>query len=473
MGDLECCSRTCDGNTCVPAYSCQATGDICYRTEDCCSGLCPGGTATAPARCDAPSGGCTQDGLPCENDSNCCTRSCVDMGSGTKVCQPAGGCRMTGSYCDGTASCCGGSDAINPLTVLNPYGVFCDSDGRSSGPPEGDTSMKDERICTGGQACNPPGNICGYKASQNCCYDGGGSGKAVCKPDQGGILRCFGGPVNGTCLTGWDSNDPACCKPAGDVCQFRDQCCGLAPCVPDDAGVLRCAAATTVCKPSGAVCTGVDDTTCCEGSTCTLLEPGFRCSVGGGGGECQPNGSACTVDAECCSSGCDQGTGTCRVPCQGDGATCTVGSDCCAGLGCNVPAGATSGTCGGGTGPTCAATGQGCALDTDCCPGGDTCLEGVCAPAPTCGGASQTCVVDGDCCTGLGCYTEGAAGQVVDCTDLSGLGCFCATPPTTTCAEVNTSCSSTVPCCSGLCATANGLNLCPDGGTGCLCVPPG
>ncbi|HVI75312.1 MAG TPA: hypothetical protein VM683_10060, partial [Anaeromyxobacteraceae bacterium] len=117
---------------------------------------------------------------------------------------------MTGDYCDSTASCCGGSpDQIN----TSGYGVACD-------PVKHD--------CTNGQACNPPGNICGAlgsNASQNCC-DGK---KTVCKLDSSGIARCFGGCPNNncstTCPTGYDGANPQCCIEPGQVCQFSDQCC--------------------------------------------------------------------------------------------------------------------------------------------------------------------------------------------------------------------------------------------------------
>ena len=136
-GAVERCSRNCQGGTCATASACHAPGDICIDPEgnDCCSGLCSA-TATSPGRClDAP-GGCTQDGVPCDNDSNCCTRKCVDLGSGTKVCQPAGGCRMTGNYRDSDDACCN----INHL-VATSQAIHCEPDNQT---------------CDNGGACNPP-----------------------------------------------------------------------------------------------------------------------------------------------------------------------------------------------------------------------------------------------------------------------------------------------------------------------------
>jgi hypothetical protein len=355
-------------------------------------------------------GACTQDGIPCTAGSTCCSRLCVPPYSGAKVsiCQPAAGCRMTGDYCDRTQECCGGSpDALHP--VNNPYGVYCDTAGKHPAPPANDPSSKDDYRCTNGTSCNPPGNICGgsgaVNASQNCC-DGK---KAVCKQDSNGIYRCFGGCPNDDCTrcpTGYDANDPACCIPAVDptsvttanVCQFSDQCCGGNPCVPDPVtGVLHCVRPTgPTCTPSGGSCLGPDDLSCCAPNTCLETSKGSNvwkcgtqsssCTAAGGtcatdatccselcrdGGtglkcvSCVPNGLACLAGAQCCSGNCKEGT--CAAACLGSGATCTLPTDCCTGLTCNVPSGATSGTC--GTVQTCSALTQPCNDAMPCCAG--------------------------------------------------------------------------------------------------------
>lgn len=489
----DCCSKSCQGAAgatpgwCSPAYTCNATSDVCTRPEDCCSGLCSA-TAGGTGRCLDASGDCTQDGVPCENDSNCCTKKCVDLGTGTKVCQPAGGCRMTGNFCDRTAACCGGTDPADPGTGPNdppgpsPYGVFCDGIGQRPGPTEYDTRTQDSRTCTRGTSCNPPGNICGYKASQNCCYDGG-SGKEVCKPDSNGILRCFGGPVNATCPSGWDATDPLCCIQPGAVCQFRDQCCDGAPCVPDAAGILRCAAGSEACLARGAGCApGTSPDPCCTGTTCTATEaggscqdawtcvadgascstsdPGACCSgacvasvsdpATGTCGQCAANGSGCSRDSQCCSGACDASAGVCVAPCVGSAGSCTVDGDCCSGLTCDVPPGATSGTCSSTS--TCAATGGTCAADADCCKAaeGEQCTGGVCTAPATCAAISASCAAPGaggpDCCTGLSCVATDAVDPnvVVPCTGGSS-SCFCAT-----CLTQGASCIfGGDPCCAG------------------------
>jgi hypothetical protein len=499
----DCCSTNCQGGACKPAASCNAFGDVCTRPQDCCSGLCTA-TGGQPGRCDDASGGCGLDGYPCASDSNCCTKKCVDLGTGAKVCQPSGGCRMTGNYCDSTASCCGGTNAANPAQ-FNTYGVYCDGPGETPGAPQWDTSRQDSRTCTGGQSCNPPGNICGYKASQNCCYDGGGSGKAVCKPDANAIMRCFGGPVNATCLTGWDSNDPQCCIPSGDVCQFRDQCCGFAPCVPDAQGVLRCAASDT-CMPQGSICSVGGAPTvdpCCAGTTCrNNTELGWACTTAAGacalqgqacspsnpccfgdcisgtcGADCAPIGNTCVGNADCCSGLCSGGR--CAGACVPAAGACTVTADCCAGLACDIPAGATSGTCSTGGGgpvePTCAQTGQSC-LTLPCCDttssAPDVCdSASICNDPPLCRENLQSCTSGGnECCSPLQCYTVDSFENRISCGPTS-VNCFCDT--VSACVAMDQACSVLETCCAGYCQKDGTLASCASGDAACHCRPAG
>jgi hypothetical protein len=468
-----------------------APGEICYRDDDCASGMCaPPARPGEPGRCADASGGCGLDGYPCTSDSNCCTRKCVDLGTGAKVCQPSPGCRMTGNYCDSTAACCGGTNETD-TSLPNTYGIFCDSVGQTPGHAEYDTSSQDSRTCTGGQACNPPGNICGYKASQNCCYDGGGSGKAVCKPDSGGILRCFGGPVNTTCPTGWDANDPDCCKSEGAVCQFRDQCCGGMPCVPDDAGVLRCTN-VSACLPTGTRGCNLAADPCCTGSCQNIPEVGFVCAPDGCTDAtcagCRVIGNACTSATQCCSGVCDEAAGICRAPCVAETGTCTRNDDCCTGLTCSIDDGKTSGTCvgsggGGGGGPTCSSTGQSCA-SLPCCNASDECTGGVCVtPAPVCVEVEAVCATQGDCCPGLSCVGYDLTEDMRACgTAQAGTPCFCAQVTCSgdaacveQCSAISAPCSTQVACCTGYCAPNDGsAGGCTSTNTAdCACRPAG
>jgi hypothetical protein len=507
---VECCSRNCQGGTCVPASYCSAPGDICLRPEDCCSGLCTA-DGGSPGRCDAPDGGCTQDGVPCTNDSNCCTRKCVDLGSGTKVCQPAGGCRMTGSYCDSTDACCGGTNEQSPGTQESTYGVFCDGPSASGTAPEFDSSSKNDRTCSNGQSCNPPGNICGAfgdNASQNCCVPGNfnGSGKIVCKLDTNDIPRCFGSPPGGgtgtPCPTGYDWSNPECCRPIGEVCQIREQCCDLAPCVPDAEGVLRCTQAAAVCNPRGAECGAGIETPCCAGTTCQSAgDLGYFCTDDqGNNGQCVITGGGCTANTDCCSRSCSGGVCSPPAPpCQGETASCTVNADCCSGLSCDIAPGATSGFCKSPTsGPTCSESGQACTMGSDCCNApNEECVEGVCAlPPPLCGGLTHSCSVDGDCCEGLYCNETSECAELVcaatgsSCTLENPLCCesgascrnaanpsqactdaaSCACVNMSVCAEPSAPCAPTPGCCDSrqYCAETSG-QPCGDASTSCTC----
>jgi hypothetical protein len=377
----DCCSQNCyaapgaSTGSCVAASTCHANGDLCAADADCCGHTCTRDPATGVARCVDPSGGCIQDGNPCAlTGGRCCTGLCRDLGSGAAVCVSATGCRVTGDWCTDTADCCGGSTTA---------AVTCD-------PQRG---MR----CDNGQACNPPGATCGapvlpggghIPASQDCC-DGK---KDVCKLDSSGIPRCFGGGST-TCPTGYDPVNPQCCIPAGQACEFRDQCCDYLPCVraTPEATQKTCAAIST-CKPVGATCSGSGDATCCNGTSCLPSGSGYACQEPAGP-VCRANGAACTTSADCCSAICDGTTHVCVEPlaCQPLAGPCQSSQDCCTGLTCTIPAGALDGTCTQSN--TCPGVGQACSPGTACCPGLSCKQTGTYV---TCDGTTPcSCVVPG------------------------------------------------------------------------------
>ncbi|RYZ47162.1 MAG: hypothetical protein EOO72_00175, partial [Myxococcaceae bacterium] len=139
-GAGDCCSNNCQGGVCKQAYSCQANDDLCMKGADCCGGVCSQENTGTPGRCVTVSGGgaggCLQDGNPCSGSSNCCSRTCVDLGFGTTVCQPVSGCRPTGDYCTNDGACCGGEKLSNAVDCR-------------------------ESRCDKPNGCNPVGNICG------------------------------------------------------------------------------------------------------------------------------------------------------------------------------------------------------------------------------------------------------------------------------------------------------------------------
>jgi hypothetical protein len=256
--------------------------------------------------------------------------------------------------------------------------------------------------CDNGQSCNPSGNICGaavlpgggsINASQNFC-DGR---QEVCRLDSAGIPRCYGGQ-SADCPEGLDSDNPLCCIAAGDVCQFREQCCGGTPCLPDPAGTGALVCSAQSCTPVGDPCTEGSTDECCEGTEClTTGELGFACQVpggggggsggggaggGGGSGACSGNGAACTDGADCCSSICVGGTCATPSACQPQDGVCTATADCCLGLSCAVPQAGGAGTC--QPGATCSGLGQACSATIACCagtqcvdPGGSPCQPNV------------------------------------------------------------------------------------------------
>ena len=391
--------------------------------------MCTSTDGVTPGRClDAP-GGCNQGGAPCDSGTNCCSRLCLDLGTGAKVCQPAGGCRMTGDYCDSSAACCGGTGQTRLPPNSASYNITCDS-------------VKHD--CANGTGCNPPGNICGgvvgFNASQNCC-DGK---KAVCKPDSNGIARCFGGCPNDncttTCPTGYDATNPLCCIEPAHVCEFSDQCCNGQACAPDpnDGMILKCGGGASACTPFGASCTGTSDTSCCTGSglTCTKYgESGFFACLPSAGttpvtpvSTCLLTGGACTAGTACCSGLCTSGkcadwtgpggSGT-STSCQAPGGTCTGDVDCCAGSACGIPDGATHGTCQAAV-AVCAATSQSCSTGVPCCSATDTCTNGACTPPSGCGSAYQACSATASCCTGYSCI------DVATSVACAGGTCLCA-----------------------------------------------
>ena len=301
----ECCSTNCQGGVCVRAYSCQANGDICLRNSDCCGNACSandGGAGNCLQINGGGGGGCLQDGNPCSGGTNCCSRTCVNPGSGATVCQPVDGCRLTGDFCLSTSACCGGGP--------NPNGTVQCNGGR----------------CDNGQACNGVGNICGaatlpdggilqINASQDCC-DGK---KTVCKLDSSGVgSSCDAG--SSECCNGTE-----CLRTGGGEFGVSYAC--QVPPPPYDAGV-----------PDGGGACLANGTSCDAGvSCCSQICASGACRAPA---VCQPLNGVCTATADCCSGlSCSvpsgSTTGTCQSgSCPGLGQTCSAQAACCAGLRC-------------------------------------------------------------------------------------------------------------------------------------------
>ncbi|HEY3451205.1 MAG TPA: hypothetical protein VGK67_32910 [Myxococcales bacterium] len=431
----DCCSGNCAGGRCVRASACSTAGDICYEALDCCNGTCniaaTGGPGTCAAGLTVPGGtGCTIGGELCDDSGGCCSHMCLDLGSGVQTCVLGGGCRERGEICQQTEECCG-NDTSNVVCQKASAG---DLVGR----------------CANSNACQPIGNCCGASGA-NCRQDCCNGKKTVCKDDQQGLSRCFGGCPNDVCPAGCpdglDGTNPKCCIAAGSECQFRDQCCDLTPCLPDNTGKTVCKAQT--CVAAGATCTP-GSSTCCNGLSCEPNgEIGYSCRVpgvlvdggvpvllddaghplpndggtvptGDAGPSCKGNGTTCAAASDCCSNSCIAGelSSTCQS-CKPDTQSCTAGSDCCSGL-CQA------GTCVPPT--TCVSQGGVCSGTAECCAGTVCDISagqptGLCNPGATCSSAGQTCSATQPCCN---------AGTVLRCEN---------TTTNTACAATDVNCA--------------------------------
>ncbi|MBI5501167.1 MAG: putative metal-binding motif-containing protein [Deltaproteobacteria bacterium] len=245
-----CCSGWCDIANCGIGFFCRASGELCNVNADCCDGICEGYTPTTPGRC-AFLGGCLTVGQPCTGNRNCCSKACVDPGTGVRVCTYLSGCRPYGELCTVDANCCSG---------------LCE-------PDDAGRSMR----CQNPPGCQPAGEMCFTGATNNCC-----GGHDNCRPTIAGVNRCW--------PDGW-----TVCLPEGDICHFGDECCsGVCSLQPD--GTYRCGGA---CIALGGTCTA--DADCCTPNICrggTCQPPDAACS---------PLGTPCLLSTECCSGFCFDG----------------------------------------------------------------------------------------------------------------------------------------------------------------------
>lgn len=212
------------------------------------------------------------------------------------------------------------------------------------------------------------------------------------------------------------------CSVVGQSCDNDSDCCSYG-----------CVNHLCVCNPDrdGGVCATNND--CCSPATCS----NNACS----GPSCGVNGEACILTSTCCvGSLCDAGS---CVSCNAVQSLCVAPSDCC------------SGTCNGiSRGCGCGDVSQECRNNSECCSGncifdgGLGNLMGGCACSPL-GGA---CNNDDSCCNPGMAQCQLTPGQTLDAgwdgglaPDGGGIG-FC-------CASSGVSCTSTTPCCSGVCSS--------------------
>ncbi len=346
--DGECCSGVCNG-TCTPLNAtCKTAGNTCTANGDCCSGYCNDANNDGTLTCNIAPSFCTQVGDACVTDSNCC----------------GGLCNKTNGATLGTCAVVPSSGATGCTTAGEVCGNGADYDPATQELP-----------------------ACGGECCSRACFPYGPTGVLICQPPSG-------------------------CRPTGELCYEDSDCCG-GPGQPDhDVSNVMCRKQTgfTVgrcdngnsCSPAGAICRlqSVEceaNANCCAGNAVTdgvchkdaLGIP--RCGVEG----CDPNadpscsvscadpqtkvGMPCASSADCCGLSCVAVPGSksfvCGSACQMTGATCTTSADCCSGLPCNIPGGATGGTC--GTSQGCTDYGQACDAQNMCC-NGLPCSNGIC-----------------------------------------------------------------------------------------------
>jgi hypothetical protein len=256
---------------------------------------------------------------------------------------------------------------------------------------------------TAGTVCGPTGPCNSNPCCSRSCEPYAATGVSICQPPSG-------------------------CHPTGELCQKDTDCCGAAGLPNGDEAKTTCnkAAGATIgrcgqgnkCSPAGSICRlaafSCESTDrCCSGTVqqvktnCVQDNLGIPRCLGGAAVDCTnppPAGTACASSADCCNKPCTPnaaGVLVCSgVACQPTGASCTTTADCCSGEPCNVPTGATNGTCGAsataptpgtdagttnpttpGGGTTCSQYGQQCTSSAQCCNGtpctGGYCVSGV------------------------------------------------------------------------------------------------
>jgi len=286
------------------------------------------------------------------------------------------------------------------------------------------------------ESCGEHGDCCSYACleGQCACADEG----VQCLTDlaccdglscEDGICACAGSgcetdcaPIDSRC----DANTPCCadsyCLPSGRCgCNVLGQTCGVAACCDGFAcvaGLCR----YEQCQPLGTQCIG--DTDCCSGgcvagvccglagadcgpgSACCNTAEGLICDTTNHCSDCLGGGDACTSGSQCCPGSTCMVNNTC---CELPGGACTDAAQCCG----QYPRCTNAGQC-------CKAAFDSCAADSECCSGDcdalgdctchpngspcgtqpDCCVGLTCNAGVCCGAASSSCQADGECCSG-------------------------------------------------------------------------
>lgn len=355
-GDQTACVS---GDGCCPSTCNRANDDDCAVT-------CGNGVREGKETCD-PLGSCPTEAT-CKSEAckikkllnaGTCTAVCADEGVQT-VCQNGDGCCPAGCHRnndnDCTALC--GNGQLEAGETCDPAGSCldkqkaCVSDGDVVRTPEGSAAACTFQCREAPRACGPKDGGCpaGCTAGQDADCPGCGNGikeaNETCDPcSQAEVAAC----VSEGSIVRTPSGDPAACT---FVCTSAPKMCGGG----DDLCPLGCTPAQDPdCRyPAGAICTMdlecqsnrcIDGRCCAQtcgncqsctgpGGTCTNIVagqedqvPAQACSGGAtcnGSGACVlPNGSVCTVNAQCGSGVCKDKV-CCNQACTGPCRTCAA-----------------------------------------------------------------------------------------------------------------------------------------------------
>ncbi len=463
------CVHTIDNSVCDDGTFCNGS-ELCSPTLGCRAGTppsCDDGISCTDDACDSGMDACVSMGVDsrCDDMAYCNgTESCVvgvGCSAGTAINCNDGimcsvdSCNEASDMCEhvyssmmcGSGEVCTMSGCTPGMACTGPTASVCDDGLFCNGFETCSSSTSTPGVCQGGTApsCDD-GNACTVDScseSLGCTnvpqdLDGDGYGDAAC-----GGMDC-------------NDSDPAIHPGVTDVCDGVDNDCdgsvdgGLVSMggscgISADCCSGSCASGVCVAPPG--MCLGILDpcsaaSDCCTGLCSASVDGVPRCQVPGG---CGVDGVACTVAADCCSTGCVGGFCDDTVTCTDTGGSCSTDVECCTHY-CN------GGTC-DSAGSGCSVDGESCSSNGNCCSG--FCFDptgtgsGRCASHDTCRGEGEICVADGDCCDG-GCD--------LDAQPEPGVG-RCQTLGS--CRTSGESCTSVRGCCSALCVDAgSGVGIC-------------
>jgi hypothetical protein len=343
---------TCDTGTEGP---CGGGTLLCCPTGDTPGG--PGICTSASVGCE-PLGECSDPGGTCQEDGDCCEGSCSDEG----VCycedppRPIIGCSCT----TGTESPCGDTTVLCCPTTGTPGGPgICTSDSVGC-DPTGCPGVTCDPTAVLNEACECvcplPTSPCDSGACLHCgaifqldpatctCICPG-TEACPCEDNtdcSGGLVCCDEGEES-VCRASCEGE----CALPGQACLSDDDCCqgscsdeGVCYCTDPSRPIIGCSCTTGTLNPCG------DSTAVCCATSDVPGGPGICTSASVG---CEPLGDecvtgtedACPDDFECCAlpgspPGGDGicipvGTQCARQGCQPAGTACLYDSECCAG----------------------------------------------------------------------------------------------------------------------------------------------